>query len=123
MPNIVTIYSVTCTRAYIASMELGTRYSLTPWGADTDDYEGHDDGGQDYLLPDGYELAETQYGEPMIYRGDKACSIVRHSSGRPQLVTSDPHHLPVLELRPQRSVSDDLANYRDEASYDDEDPL
>lgn len=60
------IYKVTCTKAYMME-EQGTRYSLKPWGSDTADYEGYDDGGQEYVLPDGYSVCEGKDLLPHIY--------------------------------------------------------
>lgn len=97
--NTVRIYKVTVTKAFVASMELGEHLSLTPWGNDTAQYEGYDDDGQDYLLPLGYEVAEDSCGGLQIYDAQaNHCTIITHPSGRPQLVTSDPHNMPVLAL-------------------------
>ena len=67
--NTVTLYS-----------EQGSGYSLSP--------EGHDDGGENYTLPDGYTLAESQ-GDPdeLFDEKGRPCVIVMHSSGLPELVS------------------------------------
>ena len=62
----IKIYKITCTRAVMMD-EQGEGYSLYPWGDDTCSYEGYDDGGKMYVLPDGYEVVRSQYGEKCIY--------------------------------------------------------
>lgn len=84
----VKIYKVERTRAYQMA-ELGAGYSLRPWGNNTPYYDGDDDGGQEYVLPDGYEVAMSGVGTEEIYdRSGRCCAIVAHSSGRPQLVSA-----------------------------------
>lgn len=86
--NTVTIYKVECTKAYQMT-EQGTGYSLSPWGNDTEYYEGHDDGGRLYTLPEGYTVAQCNGGTEEIYdEQGKHCSIVMHKSGLPELVSS-----------------------------------
>lgn len=92
----VTLYKVTCENGYMMN-EQGTNFSLTPWGNDTAHYQGYDDGGKEYFLPDGYDLAETKDGSKEIFHGDIACQIIVHSSGRPQLI-SNSKSMPVLDL-------------------------
>lgn len=50
-----------------------------------------------YGLPEGYYVAECQAGTLEIYSANNQhCSIVEHSSGHPQLVTSG-REMPVLK--------------------------
>ena len=65
----VTIYEIECSRAYSMS-EQGVGYSLSPWGSNTEYYEGDDDGGEEYDLPDGFEVAESNAGTLEIYVPD-----------------------------------------------------
>lgn len=58
----IKIYKITCTRAVMMD-EQGEGYSLYPWGDDTCSYEGYDDGGEMYVLPAGYKVGRSQYGE------------------------------------------------------------
>ena len=67
----VTIYKVTITKAYVASMEFGTHFSLSPWGNDTDHYEGHDDGGRQYKMPEGFKVVESKGGSLEFYGPDE----------------------------------------------------
>lgn len=92
----VLIYKSECTKAYSMS-EQGEGYSLRPWSnGDSGYYEGDDDGGLWYTLPDGYSIGETVSGEKAIFdANDKHCEIVMHRSGRPQLV-SLAREMPVL---------------------------
>jgi hypothetical protein len=84
----VKIYTRTITKGQMIS-ECGTFPSLSPWGDNTPYYEGYDDGGVDYQLPDGYEVAPNKYDEMMIW-DDKGrhCSLVGDSRGKPMLVSS-----------------------------------
>jgi len=70
-------------------------YSLTDENVD----ETRGDEGADYVLPDGYTVAEDNLGRPQIFdpQGER-CAIVEHSSGRPQLVSSLHSARPVLDL-------------------------
>ena len=75
--NTVRIYKVTLLNARQMS-ECGTWYSLNPWGGDVGEYVGCDDGGCDYTLPDGFELARDYIGLPMIFSPDgEGCNIER----------------------------------------------
>jgi len=56
--------------------------SLAPWGSDTTYYEGTDDGGVEYALPDGYKVAECNGGSLEIYAPDGShCTLVTAGSG------------------------------------------
>lgn len=87
----VKIYKKTITKAYVASMELGTFFSLSPWGNDTDHYEGYDDGGKLYELPEGFKVAESNGGTLEIYDAKgthyELTSNQRRTS--PQIVSSE----------------------------------
>lgn len=73
----VKIYKATCTRGYRMD-EQGEGYSLYPWGEDTRYYEGYDDGGQMYILPDGYRVGESVHGELCIYNSkDSYCPLIK----------------------------------------------
>ena len=66
----VTLYKVTITKAYIASMELGSHFSLSPWGMDTAEYGGYDDGGKEYEMPNDFCVAESNGGSLEFYGPD-----------------------------------------------------
>jgi len=86
--NTITLYKVTCTKAYQMT-EQGTGYSLHPWSGNTEHYEGHDDGGRLYALPEGYYESRTAGGVDRLFdEKARSCSIVTHSSGLPQLVST-----------------------------------
>ena len=83
----VKIYKIECDQAFMAG-ETGERFSLHPWGTNTEYYHGCDDGGEDYVLPDGYSLGEDSTGLLSVWdEHDNHCAIVTHASGRPQLVS------------------------------------
>lgn len=93
----IILYKITCTKAYMIG-EQGESYSLRPWGNNTSYYEGHDDGGKKYILPEEIEIGEDKYGETMLFDADgHHVSITVHEpSGRPQLVIGM-HNMPVLD--------------------------
>ena len=64
--NTVKIYKITITKAYIMK-EQGERFSLIPWNGNNKDYEGYDDGGKDYTLPEGYEVAKSASESLEVY--------------------------------------------------------
>ena len=81
----VTIYKVTCTKAesVYEGMEpfetVGTRFQLDPWGENTTNYEGSDDGGHLYALPIGYTTGIAARGTREIYDADgNHCSIFHY---------------------------------------------
>ena len=90
LPQIITIYTKTCTQAYMASCELGTGYSLTPWGNDTIHYTGYDDGGVEYILPPEYELCEMEWGSFEIFRrADGTHCHFFTENNRPAIINAD----------------------------------
>jgi len=92
----VKIYKIVCARN-ISIHDQGAGYSLNPWGSNTTEIEGYDDGGMLYDLEDGYTLSATKYGDRAIYDVDQNhCDIVIHCSGRPQLVSAT-DKMPVLK--------------------------
>ncbi len=96
--NTVNIYKIVCTQSTMAA-DQGTGFSLRPWGTDTDTIKGFDDGGQEYILPDGYSVAESRSKTPEIYNDDdKHCELVVHEpSGKPQIAGIS-RKMPVLIL-------------------------
>ena len=59
--------------------EQGKGLSLHPWGRNTAYYEGSDDGGTVYELPEGYELAETRGHDLGIFDPDgRYCDLILH---------------------------------------------
>ena len=86
---LVTIYNITRYQAYMAD-ECGSGYTLTPWGKDTLYYKGDDDGGRQYHLPDGYEVTNTDFGDPAIYDKDgKYCTLITTKDDCPAIVDKD----------------------------------
>jgi hypothetical protein len=91
MIQTIRIYRVECTEAF-TMYELGAGYSLEPWGKDTDYYKGGDDGGEEYQLGPGYEVADDMTGTPQIYNAaGHVCMLVGHT--HPALIDADlgPH--------------------------------
>jgi hypothetical protein len=63
----MTIYTVECYKAYRMDEQYAGVFSLMPWDGDNEYYEGDDDGGEEYLIPDGYEVAEDATGMLRLY--------------------------------------------------------
>ena len=84
----IKIYKITCTRAVMMD-EQGEGYSLYPWGDDTCSYEGYDDGGKMYVLPDGYEVGRSQYGEKCIYNARGSYCPLTKQYNSPAIVDAD----------------------------------
>ena len=84
----IKIYKITRTKTYMMD-ELGEGYSLEPWGSNTDQYEGYDDGGKIYMLPDGYKVAESNAGDMHIYNaGGNYCPLTSKFTS-PAIVDGD----------------------------------
>lgn len=84
----IKIYKIETTETFMAD-EMGTSFSLEPWGTDTSYYRGGDDGGIEYVLPEGFEVAEDQCGEECIYKGDTHCSLCANKHGNPMIVDNN----------------------------------
>lgn len=87
-PNTVKLYKINQTKAYQMS-EQGEGYSLEPYFSGSNHYEGYDDGGKDYILPEGYEVGESTMDELQIY-SDKGeyCQIIKKFNS-PCLIMSE----------------------------------
>lgn len=94
--NTVTIYRVHREGTY-SMYEQGESYSLEPWGDDTSYYEGWDDGGQKYMLPEGCTVGKLISGEKMIFSDGMAVPLIE-VNGKPALaLTPDGVVLEVAE--------------------------
>ena len=82
----VTIYEITCTRGF-QMCETGVGYSLEPWGDNTVIYEGCDDGGEQYALPEGYALARDGMGDLVICDSHGRDGILINDNGHPAIDT------------------------------------
>lgn len=70
--------------------ETGSNLSLEPWGGDTREYRGHDDGGIYYDLPPGVHLAQSNVhslelyddlDRRLVYISDHGCPTVIMADG------------------------------------------
>jgi len=94
----VTLYKIEVTKAYQMA-EQGTGYSLEPWSGNTAYYEGADDGGKEYALPDDgarWEVANDGTGCLQLWRNDYGVAIIEHESGLPQLVFGEYNNSPAI---------------------------
>jgi hypothetical protein len=84
--NTVKIYEITQYEAYRAD-ETGTGYSLHPYGDSTRYYKGYDDGGVDYIIPDGFTV-EFGNDEQLHFYDNKGkyCELVSRY-GKPTIAT------------------------------------
>jgi len=130
--NTVLLYKVTITKGYMMG-ECGTVYSTVPCGKNTKYYEGFDDGGEIYILPDGYELCETEYGNLEFYRKCKQTGKYIHvalitDNNTPVLVdTYFPYVAEFIrlekimkaeDLRKKLRELEDFGSYWNDADYD-----
>ena len=86
--NTVKLYRVTTTKIHQIS-EQGVSYSLYPWSGNNRDYEGSDDGGKDFVLPDGFQVSDSTTGERQIYDAKGEPCGITNKSNYPCLLTSD----------------------------------
>lgn len=82
MANNITLYKINCYQASDEKWQ-GIFYSLLPWNEDPE-RSFDDDGGREYVLPDGY-LLDSEEGNPMIVSADGRCEIQEYN-GQPVLV-------------------------------------
>jgi len=80
----VRIYKIICTETN-ESRKQRDYYSLQPWEGSPEKTDCFDDGGKEYILPDGYRVARDTDNAAHIYHDDSPCELSIHSSGRPQL--------------------------------------
>lgn len=73
--NKVVIYKIDVEKS-ISMGDQGITYSLEPWGQNTDRIEGSDNGGREYVLPEGFSVAVNSFDRAQIYdRNDRPCEI------------------------------------------------
>ena len=84
----VKIYEITQTEAYMMK-EQCAGYSLNPYGKETRYYKGHDDGGIDYIIPDGFTISMAN-DEQLHFYDSKGnyCELVSRY-GKPALVADN----------------------------------
>lgn len=79
------IYTITVTRA-CESSDQGTYYSLNPWCANGLLYEGYDDGGRTFALPDGVAVGRDPNGDRILYEKASGRSVeIDSQNGAPVL--------------------------------------
>lgn len=88
MASTVTIYRITLTKSPMGEQP-AENYSLSPWGHNSAIFQGHDDGGRAYRLPEGYAVGDDGFGETVIWdpRGYPCTLGTEEGAGRPQLVS------------------------------------
>ncbi|HCR43456.1 MAG TPA: hypothetical protein DIV41_02630 [Ruminococcaceae bacterium] len=78
MEKTVTIYKLICTAAPDHSLE-GESCSLAPW-AERDGCSGYDDGGREYVLPEGYAPGKDENGRAAIADvSGRKCGLILHN--------------------------------------------
>ena len=73
----IKLYHVTQHQAY-SILEQGSWFSFEPYGSNSMYYQGYDDGGKDYILPDGYTIGKTQDGETGVFCDGQYIHIGKH---------------------------------------------
>lgn len=89
-----TIYTITVTKAHETG-DQETFYSLEPWGANSQYYEGYDDGGKDFLLPEGVAVGRDKNGARILYEKSSGRAVeICGMDGGPVLRYAD-HRYPL----------------------------
>jgi hypothetical protein len=97
----VKIYKVTITKGYMMR-EQGEGFSLNPWNGNNVDYEGFDDGGKEYILPEGYEIATGNDEQQHIYDANgNYCELVKYNNC-PAIITDSQYPLILKEEKDDR---------------------
>jgi hypothetical protein len=93
----IKLYKTTITKAYMMS-EQGTGWSLKPHSSSMY-YDGYDDGGALYKLPNDYELNETKYGEMTIFPKNSqwGCPLISHNN-MPAILANDGTVIPLMTI-------------------------
>ena len=79
------IYTITVTKA-CASDEQGTYHSLNPWCVNSQQYEGYDDGGKVFALPEGVAIGRDPNGSRILYEKASGRSVeIGSKNGTPVL--------------------------------------
>jgi hypothetical protein len=86
MDNTVKLYKINQTKAYRMD-EQGEGFSLTPYSSNSPEYDGYDDGGKEYILPDDYKVGKTTDGGIAIFDNDDAYCVLSSKYGHPLLVS------------------------------------
>jgi len=82
----VKLYKTNQTKAYRMD-EQGEGFSLTPYSSNSPYYEGYDDGGKDYILPDGYSIGTLAGDEPAIFDDNNNYCILSIKYNSPILLS------------------------------------
>lgn len=83
----VKLYKITITGGFLQADD-GVRYSYTPWAGNNSCYKGYDDGGADYVLPDGYTVDTSVDGTPMIFDPDGRGVMLDVWHGQPAILVA-----------------------------------
>lgn len=68
--------------------ETGEGWDVRPYGNNTGMLNGTDDGGQDYILPDGYSVGQDCDGVPHLYSDKDSMPVMLvNNGGHPVIVT------------------------------------
>lgn len=95
MKEIAVIYKIRCYAALDPTQE-GESCSLMPWN-EAPGCRGNDDGGKEYVLPEGYTHGENENGIPVLLNKDgKPCGLILHNDC-PMLVDSERRFAFLLE--------------------------
>lgn len=98
----MTATTVTLIRRHSGFANRPDAFQVAEEGARIDEYNEEI---QEYLLPEGYQVAKNVFGEREIFDPQgKYCEIIQHPSGRPQLV-STATEMPVLKRKDHRLMT------------------
>jgi len=75
--NQIKIYKITMTQN-INDFTSHSYYSFKPWGNDTGNFKGFDDGGHNYNFPDGYYIKPKEFAKSffeLYNKNNKVCEL------------------------------------------------
>ena len=84
--ELITIYNISCYQADEENL-LGDSFSLSPWDDSRSGFDGEDDGGREYVLPQGYSFVLDE-GVPLIVNEQRFSCALQDYNGLPVLVDS-----------------------------------
>lgn len=84
--ELITIYKISCYQADEENL-LGDSFSLSPWDDSRSGFDGEDDGGREYVLPQGYSFVLDE-GVPLIVNEQRFSCALQDYNGLPVLVDS-----------------------------------
>lgn len=81
----VKIYKIYCNKSF-GMLKRDTWYCLEPWSGNTSDYDGSDDGGKDYIIPDGFTVSKGNDNMLHFYDSNNNYCKLTTEFGKPAIM-------------------------------------